>query len=240
MSFNKYGGTVLTRFKEAKGKKGGHWQNEMRIISNSEDMIDAVKGTCDESGKHLGSRGVKEKITEIGEGIWERIVGSYVKERKWERVGLKVVAEISKEKQVADRWHEVVAVDDVSGVRLDPKKVMKARMEELEWMRQKGVYRKTPREVAKRRGMKIIKSRWVDINKGDDENENYRSRVVGKEFNDGSMEGIFAGTPPLEALRYLVHEAATVDEIKGKHNKVIMITMWPGRSLKPRPHELYV
>ena len=43
-----------------------------------------------------------------------------------------------------DRWHEVMAADDVSGVKLDPKKVMKARMEELEWIRQKGVYRKIP------------------------------------------------------------------------------------------------
>ena len=37
------------------------------------------------------------------------------------------------------------------------------------------------------------------------------------------MDGIFAGTPPLEALRYLVHEAATVEKTKGKHTKVIMI-----------------
>ena len=37
------------------------------------------------------------------------------------------------------------------------------------------------------------------------------------------MDGIFAGTPPLEALRYLVHEAATVEQTKGKHTKVIMI-----------------
>ena len=68
-----------------------------------------------------------------------------------------------------------------------------------------------------------MKTRWIDINKGDDENPVYRSRLVGKEFNDGDMDGIFAGTPPLEALRYLVHEAATVEQAKGKHTKVIMI-----------------
>ena len=37
------------------------------------------------------------------------------------------------------------------------------------------------------------------------------------------MDGIFAGTPPLEALRYLVHEAATIDQAKCRHAKVIMI-----------------
>ncbi len=80
---------------------------------------------------------------------------------------------------------------------------MRARLEELAWMRQKGVYKKISRKEAKRRGMKIIKSRWVGINKGDDENENYRRTVVGKEFNDGSElgENLFAGTPPLEGLR---------------------------------------
>ena len=43
---------------------------------------------------------------------------------------------------------------------------------------------------------------------------------MGKEFNDGTMEGMFAGTPPLEALRYLVHDAATIE--KGR-TKVMMI-----------------
>ena len=50
----------------------------------------------------------------------------------------------------------------------------------------------------------------MDINKGDDENPVYRSRLVGKKFNDGQMDGLFAATPPLEASRFLVHEAATV------------------------------
>ena len=62
-----------------------------------------------------------------------------------------------------------------------------------------------------------------DINKGDDENPVYRSRLVGKEFNDGQMDGLFAATPPLEALRFLVHEAATVRSDEELGSKVIMI-----------------
>ena len=49
----------------------------------------------------------------------------------------------------------------------------------------------------------------------------YRSRLVGKEFNTGDVDGLFAGSPPLEALRLLVSEAAT--RRKGEKNKVIMI-----------------
>ena len=45
---------------------------------------------------------------------------------------------------------------------------------------------------------------------GGDANPVYRSRAVGKEFDTGPMDGVFAGTPPLEVLRYLVYEVATV------------------------------
>ena len=108
-------------------------------------------------------------------------------------------------------------------MKLEAGKVKEARQKEMQYVKDKGVWTKIPRAVAQARGWKIVKTRWIDINKGDDENPVYRSRLVGKEFNDGNMDGIFAGTPPLEALRYIVHEAATVDERKGKHNKVIMI-----------------
>ena len=54
-----------------------------------------------------------------------------------------------------------------------------------------------------------MKSRWIDINKGDDKSPNYRSRMVGTEFNDSVLEGLFAATPPLEALRLLLSHAAS-------------------------------
>ena len=37
------------------------------------------------------------------------------------------------------------------------------------------------------------------------------------------MDGIFAGTPPLEALRWLIHEAATVRAKYDQQEKVIII-----------------
>ena len=49
----------------------------------------------------------------------------------------------------------------------------------------------------------------MDANKGDEDNPNHRARYVGREFNNSKMDGLFAATPPLEALRYLVHRAAT-------------------------------
>ena len=49
-----------------------------------------------------------------------------------------------------------------------------------------------PKEVGKGNG------------KGDDDSPNYRSRMVGKEFNNGEFEGLFAATPRLEALMLIL------------------------------------
>ena len=94
--------------------------------------------------------------------------------------------------------------------------MVEARSKEVHYLREKRVYNKIPRS-------EIIGTRWIDINKGDDQNPNYRSRLVGKEFNNGPMEGLFAGTPPLEALRFLIHEAATVRAGEELGSKVLMI-----------------
>ena len=85
------------------------------------------------------------------------------------------------------------------------------------------MYRKIPRSQATTNGGKVIRTRWIDINKGGDSYPNYRSRLVGKGFNNEQMDGLFAGTPPLEALRFLVHEAATVRSSEPLGSKVIMI-----------------
>ena len=71
---------------------------------------------------------------------------------------------------------------------------------------------KISRKSAIAMGYKFVGTRWLDINKGDEDNPEYRSRLVGKEYNDGFEEGLFASTPPLEALRWLISEAATMRE----------------------------
>ena len=100
---------------------------------------------------------------------------------------------------------EEYAVDDVSGAFLDPKMVKKARADEIEYVRDMKLYTKVPiGECLARTGKQPIAVRWIDVNKGDDENPLLRSRYVGKEFNDGPMDGLFAATPPAESLRAIV------------------------------------
>ena len=74
-------------------------------------------------------------------------------------------------------------------------------MVEIGYVSEKNVWRKITGAEAERRGIQRIKSRWLDINTGGKKNPNYRSRFVGKEFNDGRGGEVAwsAATPPLEA-----------------------------------------
>ena len=100
-------------------------------------------------------------------------------------------------RQLADEWHdkEVAAGErmeawgDLTGLPLDPKGVMEARRKELAYVEQKKVWDIASREKARENGWKIIKTRWIDINKGDDLDVVYRSRLVGKEFADKGLMG---------------------------------------------------
>ena len=58
-------------------------------------------------------------------------------------------------------------------------------------------------------GKRPISVKWVDVNKGDDLNPNYRSRLVARDIRLPGEEAIFAPTPPLEALRTVLSAAAT-------------------------------
>ena len=51
--------------------------------------------------------------------------------------------------------------------------------------------------------------RYHDINKGYDELEEYRSRLVAKEIKRDKREDLFAATPPLEAKKALFSLAVT-------------------------------
>ena len=115
------------------------------------------------------------------------------------RIGEQFVGSVSAEDQIEEYW------DDLSGQKLDGEKVKAAREEEMQEFRKFGVYDKVPEEECwKITGKDPIGTRWVDINKGDDENSDYRSRLVAQEIKRDKREDLFAATPPLEALKILL------------------------------------
>ena len=53
-----------------------------------------------------------------------------------------------------------------------------------------------------------IGTRWVDTNRGDNDNPDVRSRLVGQEINTGVDDDLFAATPPIEAFKVLLRIVA--------------------------------
>ena len=73
--------------------------------------------------------------------------------------------------------------DELSGRQLDKDEVIRARLEEMRQFEEHKVYTKVPiSQCIKETGKKPIQVRWLDINKGDEENLEYRSRLVAKEI----------------------------------------------------------
>jgi hypothetical protein len=113
-------------------------------------VFEEVKGKCKAEVRHVASKGNRKVMRGVDTEIWEKVMKGYMKERVRKKKGLKAVAVVKEEMRLEDKWHEkAVAIDDVSGVTLEPRKVLKARLEEVEWMRQKGVYKEITRRKAK-------------------------------------------------------------------------------------------
>ena len=100
--------------------------------------------------------------------------------------------------------------DDTTGRELKKELVEAARAEELATVRSMKVWTKVAREECLRiTGKPPIKLRWVDINKGDDEDPKYRSRIVAKEIRKDVRPELFAATPPIEYIKYLISRCAS-------------------------------
>ncbi len=80
----------------------------------------------------------------------------------------------------------------------------------MEYFEMMKVWLKKPRSDARRyMGKPPISVRWIDVNKGDDLNPEYRSRLVAREIRRFGEEPVFSPTPPLESLRTILSFAAT-------------------------------
>ena len=74
-------------------------------------------------------------------------------------------------------------------------------------------------------GRAPIAAKWIDTNKGSEASPKYRSRFVAREIKSlhggNSREGLFAATPPWEAVKILLSDAVTSYGL-GKPRKKLM------------------
>ena len=100
--------------------------------------------------------------------------------------------------------------DDISGKSLPKDLVIKAREEEIKQVYAHKIYDKVPeKECYDITGAAPVGTKWIDINKGDEDRYNIRSRLVAQEYSQGKLSTIFAATPPLEAKKALLSMAVT-------------------------------
>ncbi len=90
------------------------------------------------------------------------------------------------------------------------------------------VYTKVRRREAIARGKEVVGVKWIDINKGDSTNEDYRSRLVAQQFHSKPGEGkekvedLFAATPPAKVLKLLLDRVASARSRRGAKRRCIM------------------
>ncbi|CAK9054829.1 Retrovirus-related Pol polyprotein from transposon RE2 (Retro element 2) (AtRE2) [Includes: Protease RE2 [Durusdinium trenchii] len=126
--------------------------------------------------------------------------------------------------QLADDW--ISFVDEISGKPLSAAGVRKARAEEIDYAVRYGVWDTVPIAEAYQFDPKgPISSRWIDINKGDEDHPSYRSRLVIQEIRQSHIEAVFAATPPLESVRTLLslQRSCTDLDSKGRRKKVLFV-----------------
>jgi hypothetical protein len=160
---------------------------------------------------------VAEAILAEGKGVAKR------QQKESNHLASKIAESIRGEAKIegGEEWEE--AWDDVKQRKLKPGKVRQARRVEMEYIRKCNLYRKVPRSKCyEQTGKPPAKSMWLDTRKGDEENENYRRRSVGKEFSTSKNHELFAATAPLEALRMLVSDLCTVTRQSDRSRRMMV------------------
>ena len=221
-----FGMTGIDEKGEAPVKKG------TRIMSSSMEVLKRVERKCTNGDGNKPHRHVhliqgRAKAAQVyPRRLAESICKGIAAQKRIESLGVVARDILSIEKMIdaakvsmgecpSAELHELgyegmMAYDDVSGQELDPKLMMAARKEEIQYFRQMGVYEKVSiQECWKETGKAPIPVRWADINKGDTAKPNYRSRLVAKEFNTGPCPELYAATPPSECLRIMLSKMAS-------------------------------
>ena len=212
-------------------QKGFPVKKPTGFMSNAPELLAQLQARCSGRGGECSSRAgarhakcegkvareaakYSDKLcTAILKGMYNQMRASGIVNDH--EVGLHAVTddgEFKKAFKAKDPRYSGKCKDDMTGQVLRDDLVREARAKELLYFKSKGVWMKRPRREARQfTGRPPITVRWVDVNKGDDLNPKYRSRLVARQLkaHDRSNNSYFAPTPPLEALRTVISMAAS-------------------------------
>ena len=174
---------------------------------NKNQISSMMKGMCKGDGKaYTAFKEAVEKFSAPGK--WNE---------KWTDTGHEQVPGHSEIMHIVKReGGKNIAYDDITGTELNADMVKNAREEEMTFFKKMGVYDVVDESHMHATGGKLIDLKWIDTNKGDSKNPEIRSRLVGREFNVMKDDSLYAATPPLEAMRLVLSDAATQGELGDK------------------------
>ena len=210
---------------------------EMRVITNSKHVAEQIKSDRDkcvvmddqkitEFKKIGGKQNLKStvmdgvKFGKVGKWRNSKIDEETYRKREEQlcRSIMKGLTKRNCEKHamLADmeekqgKEQDVVCFDDVTGKELPWSAVRKARKLELKYLRDLGVYEKVDeKEAIEKYGITPIDTKWIDTDKAfEGEKLQIRSRICAREFKSDDRPYLYAGTPPLEALKAIISIAA--------------------------------
>ena len=203
-----------------------------KFMTNFPEVAQVLERRCDGSHQHQPLlQGRAKRAEEYTDELCKAICRGIKEQFKMDQAKVKFLMSVNVKDKVGDipeeeHVHEDAkwAWDDITGKALDPKEVQRARLQEMGYINDKGVWKVVDRRWTLAREIPIVGTRWLDVDKGDARAPNLRSRLVAQEYNDGQeYTGLFAATPPLEALRLLVSEAATVRSRQPQEDNYILI-----------------
>ena len=183
-------------------------RNETGWLTNLEEVAEGLKQDCDRASPTL----VLRVLVALRDGL-RRVRGSEIAALE---VGTHIDEDPPTPSFTFEHLEYMQVRDEYTGLVLRPEGIVKSRTEELEFAVKLGAWEPRPiAESLKRMGRRPFGVRWIDSNKGDDENEEYRSRVVVQETRRSStiplddIAAVSSSTPPLEAIRLLISASMT-------------------------------
>ena len=139
-----------------------------------------------------------------------------------------------------EEWEPKEFTDDRTGKPLEPEKVKAAREEEIKELEKRVYVEVDVEDCWKSKGRGPIGVRWVDVDKGFGV---HRSRLVARDFRPKSRandrEGLYAATPPLEMVKFLIMKAAMRCK-RGEVRKVMLIDIGKAHLYAPIEGEEFV